>query len=177
MRLSPSQIAQYAASAGFTGNDLATAVAIAIAESGGDSSVIGDKALAPTNGPSYGLWQINIGSKANPQYAGVNLLDPQTNANAAHDIYSRFGFNHWTTYGDGEYGMYLPPESPAAPAAAPLVLDASTGLPVTDYLPSMPAPMAMIDPTAISTQGLSFGTVLLWSALGVFALWLFEEAT
>lgn len=159
--LSPAQIQGYAANAGFTGNDLATAVAIALAESGGNPNIIGDQSLAPSNGPSYGLWQINIGSKANPQFAGQNLLDPQTNANAAYSIYSRFGFGRWTTYGNGTYGMYLQPGAPTSPdASAPLTIDASTGLPVADLTPT---------PAASS---LDHGTILLWTgvAAGVYLL-------
>jgi len=132
--LSPSQIQAYAAAAGFTGDDLNTAVAIALAESSGNPGAIGDQSLAPTRGPSYGLWQINIGSKANPQFASVNLFDPQTNANAAYSIYSSIGgfgtTRGWTTYTSGEYAAYLQPTSPAAPA--PVTLDASTGQPVDD---------------------------------------------
>jgi hypothetical protein len=187
MILSPAQIAQYAAAAGFTGNDLATAVAIAIAESGGDPSKYNKEPqdvpgrfgrTSPNDGlGSYGLWQIYLA--AHPEFAGENLNDPQVNANAAFATYAiANGFHPWSTYTDGTYGMYLPPDNPVAPA--PLVLDASTGQPVTDappMLPSVPAMYAAIDPAAISTQGLSFGTVLLWGALGVFALWLFEEAT
>jgi hypothetical protein len=176
MILSLSQIAQYAAAAGFTGNDLATAVAIAIAESGGNPSDYNKEPqdvpgrygrTSPSDGKgSYGLWQIYLA--AHPEFAVANLLDPQTNANAAFTLYSNHGFSAWSTYNDGTYGMYLPPDNPVAPA--PLVLDAATGQPV--------APMAMIDPASLApiTQGLSFGSVLLWSALGVFALWLFEEA-
>jgi hypothetical protein len=184
MILSPSQIAQYAAAAGFSGADLATGVAIAIAESGGDPSVIGDKTLAPTNGPSYGLWQINVGSKANPQYAGANLLDPQTNANAAHDLYSRKGFLPWTTYISGEYGMYETPavmaaagQSPNAPlpgASSPLILDAATGQPIVDAAPMY----AALDPSLLApSTSPSFSQVLLWGLLGVAALWIFSEVT
>ena len=99
-KLSASDIATVASGAGFQGQDLTTAVAIALAESGGDPQIEGDKSLAPTAGPSIGLWQINIGSKANPQYASVDLTDPATNASAAFAIYSQsgFNFNRWATY-------------------------------------------------------------------------------
>jgi hypothetical protein len=177
MILSPAQIADVAARAGFTGNDLATAVAIALAESGGDPNAIGDKSLAPTNGPSYGLWQINVGSRANPQYAGANLLDPQTNANIAHEMYSQKGFIHWTTYTSGEYGMYETPAvmaavSPNVPSGVqPLTLDAATGQPIAE------APMyAAVDPSLLLPAGPSFSQVLLWGLLGVAALWIFSEA-
>ncbi len=104
-------IAQYARNAGFSGADLVTAVAIALAESGGDWTIEGDRELAPDNGPSIGLWQINVGTKAHPEYAGANLTDPQTNANAAFTIYSRAGnsFRPWATFDprDGSTPKYL----------------------------------------------------------------------
>jgi hypothetical protein len=180
MILSPAQIAQYAAAAGFSGVDLATAVAIALAESGGDPSVIGDKSLAPTNGPSYGLWQINIGSRANPQYAGANLLDPQTNAAIAYQMYLAHGFTPWTTYTSGEYGMFetpavmaatgQPSSLPTASSAAPLTLDASTGQPIDTMYASIESP-SLLAPSGSP----SFSQVLLWGILGVAALWLFDQ--
>ena len=106
-KLSPSDIAIYAANAGFTGDDLVTAVAIAMAESGGNVNAKGDINLAPTNGPSIGLWQINTGSHAHPELASVDLTDPQTNANYAFQIYSVHGnFRPWSTYIHANYLNY-----------------------------------------------------------------------
>jgi len=106
-----SNIAQYARNAGFSGADLVTAVAIALAESGGDPKAFGDRELAPDDGPSIGLWQINVGTKAHPEYTGANLTDPQTNANVAFTIYSRAGnsFRPWATFDprDGSTPKYL----------------------------------------------------------------------
>jgi hypothetical protein len=97
--ISAASIAAFALAAGFTDGDLSIAVAIALAESGGDPNAKGDQALAPANGPSYGLWQINIGSKAHPEYASKNLFDPATNAGAAFAIYSAAsGFHPWSTF-------------------------------------------------------------------------------
>lgn len=96
--LSASQIATIAANAGFTGADLQTAVAIALAESSGNPTIVGDKNLAPDRGPSIGLWQINIGTKAHPEYAGADLTDPAVNASAAFTIFSEFGWVQWATY-------------------------------------------------------------------------------
>jgi hypothetical protein len=154
--LSPSQIQAYAANAGFTGDDLNTAVAIAMAESGGNPGAIGDRTLAPTRGPSYGLWQINIGSNANPQFASVNLFDPQTNANAAYSIYSAIGgfgtTRGWTTYTGGQYQAYLN-AVPAAPDASQptLTLDAATGQPVTDTTDVSQIVPALVASTSGST--------------------------
>ena len=98
--LGPSTIAGYASNAGFTGIDLVTAVAIAYAESSGNPNAVGD------NGDSTGLWQINLPN--HPEYQGVDLTNPQTNANAAFAIYSAAGnsFSPWTTFNTGAYQQY-----------------------------------------------------------------------
>lgn len=182
MNLSPAQIAQYAAAAGFSGNDLLTAVDIALAESNGNPNVYNPEAAAAGGTPqgqgSYGLWQIYL--KKHPEFAGANLADPQTNANAAYSIYAvAGGFAPWSTYTSGEYGMYESPAVLAAVAAvggpqqaAPLTLDASTGQPVTS------APLyAAVDPSMLlPVAGPSLTDVLVWGGLALAALWIYSEA-
>jgi hypothetical protein len=103
--LSAAAIAQYAANAGFAGEDLLTAVAVALAESGGNPTIVGDINITP--GGSIGLWQINL--RWHPEYNAEELLDPQSNANAAYAIYKAAGnsFKPWTTYGSGAYMAFL----------------------------------------------------------------------
>jgi len=93
MILSSNIIRQYAYNAGFTGNALDAAVDIAHCESGFDTS-----AHNTNNEDSRGLWQINVSSKANPQYKNYDLFDPQVNANVAYQIYKAWGnnFGAWT---------------------------------------------------------------------------------
>lgn len=102
-------IAQYAMLAGFSGNDLVTAVAIALAESGGNPNAYNPETAAgtPVNQGSYGLWQIYL--KAHPEYAGSNLYDPQMNADAAYQVYVNAGnsFSPWSTFKSGAYQAYL----------------------------------------------------------------------
>jgi len=102
-------IAGYARNAGFTGLDLVTAVAVALAESGGDPNAYNPEtaAGAPEGKGSYGLWQIYL--NAHPEYEGVNLYDPQTNANAAFAIYRASGntFRAWSTFKNGAYVAQL----------------------------------------------------------------------
>ena len=88
-KLSPEQIAQSAHHAGFRGNDLTTAVAIALAESAGNPKA--HNAVPPDN--SYGLWQINMIGALGPDrrhefhlHSNSELFDPKTNAAAAFDI-------------------------------------------------------------------------------------------
>ncbi len=114
--LTPSQIQAYAANAGFSGPDLTTAVAIALAESSGKSGAYNPEG-------SYGLWQIYL--PAHPEFAGQNLYDPQTNANAAFSVYrDAGGFSPWSTYKSGKYQAFV--------SAAPMTIDAATGQVVDD---------------------------------------------
>ena len=107
--LSASQIAQLASAAGFSGDDLATATAIAMAESGGNPKAYNPEtaARAPVGQGSVGLWQIFL--HAHPEFANVDLTDPQTNANAAFSVYQAAGnrFTPWSTFGNGAYETYL----------------------------------------------------------------------
>lgn len=88
-----------ARAAGFPEKDVATAVAVAKAESGFDRccrSSTGD----------VGIWQINqIHWK---KHGGRDALyDAGTNAKAAHDLYTAGGFNHWKAFTGGAYKKHL----------------------------------------------------------------------
>lgn len=98
--LSPQQIAQIAYQAGFRGQALINAVAIALAESGGRPG-----ARNPNGEDSRGLWQINVAPNVRKNKWG-NLYDPVVNARAAFEI-SGGGenFQPWTTFsGATEHG-------------------------------------------------------------------------
>ncbi len=110
-RLSPAQIAEYAHDAGFRGQDLTVAVAVAMAESAGDPRA--HNPVPPDN--SYGLWQINMIGSLGPARrdefdldSNRELFDPAENAKAAWAI-SGHGdsFRPWTTYTSGAYKQYL----------------------------------------------------------------------
>lgn len=102
-RLNAQQIAQVAAQAGFQGDDLVTAVAIALAESGGDPNASGD------SGTSIGLWQIHY--TVHPEFDPAQLSDPQYNANSAYSIFiARGSFADWSTFtGWTKNGHVTPP--------------------------------------------------------------------
>jgi Lysozyme like domain len=96
----PYQLTQLSYDAGFRAsrNELITAVAAAIGESGGNERARGD------GGDSWGLWQINLPShpeyKENPE----QLYNPRTNADAAYKIYVEAGrsfepFHAWSHAG------------------------------------------------------------------------------
>ncbi len=109
MKLQIPQLVALAAGAGFTGPDLATAVSIALAESGGDPQAYNPERAAntPQGYGSFGLWQIYL--KAHPEYKGMNLFDPPANASAAFSIYTSAGnsFRPWSTFKNNAYVAYL----------------------------------------------------------------------
>lgn len=112
-QLSAAQIATVAAVAGFPEEKLATAVAVALAESGGRADAAGDIALQnSTWGPSLGLWQIRSLRRdtgtGTPRDA-TRLKDPAFNAKAAFNISSGgTNWKPWSTYTSGRYLLYMP---------------------------------------------------------------------
>jgi len=110
-----------------------TAAAIALAESGGDTSRINNTAFpnrpgyhppAVGNLPEYsvGLWQINM--LAHPQYSEEELLTQLGNVRAALAISSNgLLFGAWSTFTSGAYKAFLPsgsgtPVGPPAPGSS-----------------------------------------------------------
>ena len=123
MRLTLSQIRDYAASVGFPDPDLMAA--IAMAESQGYTTALNDtrnKPLPPGHHEEYsvGLWQINMLNRPGSQYTQAALTDPVLNAQIAYQL-SNGGKNLWGPwYTTMKYGRYLkwysgpvvvPPES------------------------------------------------------------------
>ncbi len=107
------QLRDAASKAGFTGNALNTAVAIGMAESGGNAGEVNNN--PGTGDLSYGDWQINMlgamGPERRAQYglsSNDALLDPYTNARVAYAM-SNGGqnFQPWSTYKSGAYKQYL----------------------------------------------------------------------
>lgn len=108
--ISDAAIAGYARNAGLSGQSVAIAVAIALAESGGNTT--DHNAVPPDN--SYGLWQINMLGSMGPDRraklgisSNEELYDPAVNARAMSMI-SNGGRNwkDWTTYTRGTYLRY-----------------------------------------------------------------------
>lgn len=109
--MTPVEVARVAAAAGWRGNALVVAVAVALAESGGNPNA---HALTSRE-DSRGLWQINI--RAHPEYASAQLYDPKVNAQAAHTIWVKSGWGPWSTHNSGAYLLHMP----TAEAAVALV--------------------------------------------------------
>lgn len=98
-KLSAAQIAQYAAGAGFKGDALRNAVAVALAESGGETTAVGvnsDK----WRSRDRGLWQIN--SHWHPEVTDALAFNPATCARAAYRISSGgTNWSPWSTWKNG----------------------------------------------------------------------------
>jgi hypothetical protein len=109
--MSAEQIAQAAYKAGFRGQALTTATAVALAESGGDPE--SHNGTPPDN--SYGLWQVNmigdLGPARRDQFgldSNRELFEPDENAKAAYAIADHGkNFEPWSTYQDGAYKKHL----------------------------------------------------------------------
>jgi Lysozyme like domain len=130
-KLSDVQIATVAKAAGFPGNELATAVAVALAESRGDPTATHHN----TNGSTdYGLWQIN--SVHSDILATHRWQDPAANAVMARFIFTEAGskWSPWSTYKHGSYLAYLPRGRSAAAGTVPGGVD--PGNPDNDLPPA-----------------------------------------
>lgn len=116
---SATEIAGYAYDAGIRNvGDLTTATAIALAESSGNPSAVGDVALQNAQwGPSIGLWQIRSLKAEQGKGStrdGDRLKDPVANARAMFEI-SKGGkdWRPWTTF-PLRSALFLPVAGPAA---------------------------------------------------------------
>lgn len=111
MKLTPQQIAGYASAAGFPPDQIATATAVALAESGGETTATNRNSNGSTD---YGLWQINtIHGQLLNQGDKFNPLD---NAKMALTVYARAGnkWTPWTVYKSGTYRAQMPTATLAA---------------------------------------------------------------
>lgn len=172
-KISDGQIAAYARSAGVSGANVAIAVAIAIAESGGNTTA--HNALPPDN--SYGLWQINmLGSMGPSRRASLGissneaLFDPGTNARAM-AMLSGGGTNWkpWTTYTRGTYRLYMSRGQSASGTSEVVPAGTNLASPVGlgDTLENLTKAIETLsDPQMWKRIGLALGGVLLL-ALGL----------
>lgn len=143
------QVAGFAHDAGFRGEALAIAVAVAAAESGQrqpdgrfmmKTRAIGDKDLTERGEQSVGLWQINFRPSRDKD---VDLRDrfknlsPVTNAKHAYEISAGgTNFGPWSTYNSGKYRTHLEAARAATRVAVQPVGD--PGEPVSYHTSSGP---------------------------------------
>ncbi len=151
--LTDSQIAGLLKSAGFPDNQIATGVAIALAESGGRTDAVN---TANRNGTwDAGLMQVNSIHGYSQQY----LFNANNNVQASKKIYdaAKGRWTPWSTYNNGSYRRFLARGSAAAgtPAAAP---------PATGETSNSP-----IQKGSIKRESGIF-TGLFWSRVGLFLM-------
>jgi hypothetical protein len=123
---SSGNLADLARRAGFPEDQIATAVAVAMAESGGNPEAVGDQSI----GGSIGLWQIY--TVAHPDLAArFNLRDPFQNAQAAFIVWQNAGgsWTPWATYNTEAYRQYLGSQGPYVQAGKQPGTDLSTVYP------------------------------------------------
>lgn len=109
MILTTLQLKNLATLAGFPASEVLTAVAIALAESNGNTKAYNPEiaAAAPPLQGSYGLFQIFL--HKHPEFDMNELCDPLTNTFAAFDIWKKAGgsFEPWSTFTGGAYKRFL----------------------------------------------------------------------
>lgn len=157
--LSDSQIAGFASGAGFSGNALITAIAVALAESGGDPSAKGfnQSANGAVTSVDRGLWQIN--SVYHAEVSDSCAYSPSCAAAAAFRISSSGrDFTPWTTYTSGRYRTFTGRAQAAAassgagasaPALPPTPPGGAAGA-VTDVELAMRQAQALSAPTTLT---------------------------
>ena len=166
------EIASVAAGAGFSGDALRIAVAIALAESGGNPGA--HNPVWPDD--SYGLWQINMIGSLGPKRRAMfglasnsDLFDPAVNARVAYAISGGgSNFNDWATFNPRngttpKYLAYLPAAVPSVPSGMVTGPDSSSS-----DLPGL------IDPETVTQEsGLLSGipvAALIAGAIGLYYL-------
>lgn len=110
--MSAAEIAYVAQQAGFSGENLVIAVAVAFAESSGNPNSDGpDIPMDGTLGMPLGLWQIRLDTNDRGTGQGrdeMRLKDPYFNAIAAYDISSHgVNWQPWEAYTNGNYQQYM----------------------------------------------------------------------
>lgn len=124
--LTAAQVASLCHEAGFAGEALVTAVAVAKAESGFDTDAVGDTTLTDAKwGPSVGLFQVRC-LNAQRGTGGIRdefaNPDPQHNARSAWAISAQgTNFGPWSVFGSGAYRRHLADVRPACAAVDPTV--------------------------------------------------------
>lgn len=122
--LDPVTVGRYAIGAGFSGTDVAQAIAVAFAESHWNT----DATNSNTNGSTdFGLWQIN--GSAHSWINGQNWRDPAVNAAAAYRVWSEAGrsWRPWTTTHPTNVAGFAQYSAALAPAAASALTAVAAG--------------------------------------------------
>ena len=171
MKLTPAQVAGYALAAGFQGHGATKAVAVALAESGGNTSATN------VNHDRYrsrdrGLWQIN--SHWHPEVTDAAAYDPAQAAAAAYRIsHAGRDWSAWSTWTNGKAAAMTGRARLAVAQArkgggrsssatnAGLHIPNPFDLPAIPAPPGLPLPPGFPIPNPFSDQGQALGGQLL----------------
>jgi hypothetical protein len=127
---SAKQIAQLAYSAGWRGEELVVATAMALAESSGRYWIVNSIGCV-------GLWQINVPVhiKDHPTWTTAAMKDPERNVAAARVLWKDRGWKPWEAYtgpdGKGSDGTYTTQMGRARMAAAGVDKSAGSASPIS----------------------------------------------
>lgn len=170
-KLSREEIASAARNAGFSGNDVNIAVAVALAESGGDPKT--HNATPPDN--SYGLMQINMLGTMGPDRrktyglkSNDDLYDPATNMRVAYGIFKNNGWKAWTTYTRGTYKQFMTGDDSGGSGGGEAVAANTTANPINGIGDAINAFGSTIFKGFANLAGITVAVVLL--ILGVVLL-------
>jgi hypothetical protein len=178
--LTPAQIAGYARAAGFTGDALRWATAIALAESGGNPAA---RHVNSNGSVDRGLWQINTVHK---DVTDAQAYDPAGAASAAFRISSQGrNFRPWVTYTNGMAGAQLQRATAAANAPAnvqnvvtwtPTPIPGLPLIPLPDSwgTPGIQTPGDVTNPLAV-VDGLARVAAIIGSVVAKSATWLSDS--
>lgn len=111
MKLSPHEIAYVAGAVGFADDELTFAVAVALAESGGDTDIMGRSASGANLGQrDHGLWQVSGRWHGDKLQVNPNWRNPYVNGRMARAIFLDAGrkWDPWHVFTSGAYLTYLP---------------------------------------------------------------------
>lgn len=161
--LSPEEIAGFAKMAGFSGADLTIAVAVAIAESGGRTDIIGP---VNSNGTrDYGVWQINSGHTALFAQTAQNRdwYQAFVNAEWAHTVFQGQGWSAWSAYKSGKYRQHMEVAQRAANNPQDLPIGTDDTAQVPDWLKPIIGPIFAIG-NAMATIATAFYKSMVWAA-------------
>lgn len=112
--LTPAAIAHFAIAAGVSGDDVWRAVAVAMAESSGNTGAIGG--LNANGSRDYGLWQINDRAHPDLLTADTQWWSPPLNAAMMFQVYKGAGFKWtpWSVFNSGKYLLFATEAKTAA---------------------------------------------------------------
>ena len=158
-------VAELAWNAGFRGSELNRAVAVAYAESTGNTNAVS------STGCCHGLWQINVRVHGSTKgWTVEQMRDPQQNANAAYTLWKESGWHPWDSSRGGQLLWRLPADNAVSAFLATNPKDIGPnvlGAAADSLVPGRGAPDAL---TAIGNLAQFFTVGRNWARIGEIAI-------